>query len=161
MSKRKATIGKSRGCCGAAPLLGHPRCGFEFITNAQEVERIQVEMRRLRVTRDSSRLGLSECESDFLYAHNRIGGCYLQKAQFAQDGSMYASCLLWLATIIQHMDNLLTRLCHTLCIWWIHCLRLWQQSKSFWHYLSYKYACGPNLKQCIRRALGGQACKCS
>jgi len=129
------------GCCGAAPLLGHQRCGFEIITNVQELQRIQVEMRRLRAERDLARLGLSESESVFLYECMCIVWSYLPSDLIVQEGDRYYGCRLLRATIARHTERLVTRLCRTLCIWWIHCLRFWQQSKSFWQWLSYKLAC--------------------
>ena len=137
---------ESVGAVGCSVLLGQrERLGFEFITNAQEVQRIQVEMRRLRAERDSSQLGLSESESVFLYECMCIVWSYLPSDLIVQEGDRYDSYRLLRATIARHTGRLVTRLCRTLCIWWIHCLRFWQQSKPFWRFLSYKLA-WPNVQ---------------
>ena len=129
---------------GSSDVLG--RRGFALIPRGSlEEKRIRDEMRRLRVVRDSSQLGFSESESDFLYGCSRIGRTYRAKARLTPDGGIQLIGLFQWATIIQHKDILLTRLYRTLCIQYIRCLRPLRRLKLFLLGISYKRDSRPNL----------------
>jgi hypothetical protein len=119
MNEPKNTENNHDGAVRSSDLLG-----------ATQETGSQDEIRRLRVQRDATRLGLSESESDRLYNCRPRPSFRLESCRLSQDGKI-VPCHRWsLARIAQLRVRLQTRLYRTLCVAWILILRQWHTLRS-------------------------------